>query len=412
MVYVGVDWSDKFHQVYITDDAAGCLDAFSISHSPEGVVELFSHLEKFAISTKEALFAIEKPSGLLVGAILDKGFILYPINPKAVDRYRDRYKVSGKKDDFFDAKVLANILRTDRHNHRPLLPDSPLTRHLKILTHQHESLSRLKRRIINQIISTLKDYYPVALEIFGKIDQQVTVNFLKKFPTPETFSKLTRGKIKRFLHAHHYPGIEKETEEIYQLVQGPHFQVEEFVVESRSLYLSTLLVQLENLLVSLKTFEEKIEGLLFQHPDKDIFLSLPGSGKITAAKFISEFGDHRERYEKASSIQAIAGTCPVTEQSGRYKNVYFRRSCRKFFRNTVTQFAFSSLRESDWAKERYRKHAHSGKKKSHALRCLGNAWLEVIFPMWKNQSTYDERKHLKIVKEQFLEDFLPVSLSC
>ena len=412
MLCVGIDWSDIDHKVYFTNDTGNQLDAFCISHSPEGVDKLFSRVEKFAKDVKDVLFSLEKPSGLLVGAILDRGFTLYPINPKAVDRYRDRYKVSGKKDDFFDARVLANILRTDRHNHKPLVPDSPLCRNLKILTHQYESLSRLKVRIMNQIVSTLKDYYPVALKLFCKIDQPVTIDFLKKFPTPEKFSKITRGKIKKFLKEHHYPKQEEKTDEIFQLSKKPHFQVEEFVVESKVLYLSALLEQLENLLSSLNTFEEKIEKLLSQHPDKDIFLSLPGSGNMTAAKFISEFGDQRDRYKKVSDIQAIAGTCPVTEQSGNYKNVYFRRACRKFFRNTATQFAFTSIRRSDWARDRYKKYTQSGKKKTHALRCLGNAWLEIIFPMWKNFSTYDERKHLKIVKEQYLEEFLPVSLYC
>ena len=412
MLYVGIDWSDGDHKVYCIDDKEACLDAFVIPHSPEGVSELFQRIEKCAHDVKEVLFALEKPSGLLVDAILDKGFPLYPINPKAVDRYRDRYKVSGKKDDFFDARVLANILRTDRQNHQPLVPDSVVTRHLKILTHQYEGLSRLKRRILNQITGTLKDYYPVALEVFNKIDQKVTIDFLKKFSTPDRFSQLTRETMRKFLKKNHYPGIDQKTEEIYRLSQRPHFKVEDFVVESKSLYLLSLLSQLEHLLVSLKTFEEKMSQLLEQHPDKDIFLSLPGSGEITAAKLISEFGDHREKYPKVSCVQEIAGSCPVTEQSGKYKRVYFRRACRKSFRNTVSQFSFCSLKESNWAGERYKKHIQSGKKKTHALRCLGNAWLEVIFRMWQDRSTYDEQKHLKIVKEQFQEDFLPVSLSC
>lgn len=409
MLYVGIDWSDIDHKVYFTNETATQLDAFCIPHSPEGLYELFSRVEKFAKDINDVVFAIEKPSGLLVSAILDRGFSIYPINPKAVDRYRDRYKVSGKKDDFFDAVVLANILRTDRHNHKPLVPDSSLCRNLKILTHQYESLSRMKRRVINQIISTLKEYYPVALNIFSKIDQPITIAFLKKFSTPEKFSKLTTEKIKRFLKKHRYPGRKRKTDEILQLSKSPNFKVDEFVIESKELYLSALLVQLENLISSLKTFEEKIENLLYQHPDKDIFLSLPGSGIITSAKFISEFGDQRDRYNKVSDVQAIAGTCPVTAQSGNYKNVHFRRACRKHFRNTITQFAFTSIKSSDWARNRYKKYTQSGKKKTHALRCLGNAWLEIIFSMWKNRSTYDLRKHLKIVKEHYPEASLPVS---
>lgn len=411
MIYAGIDWSDQDHKVYLTDDTENQLDAFVISHSPEGISMLFARIEKVASDVNDVLVALEKPSGLLASAILDKGFTLYPINPKAVDRYRDRFKVSGKKDDYFDARVLANILRTDRHIHKPLTPDSDACRRLKILTQQHESLSRLKRRIINQITDALKDYYPVALKFFAKIDQPVTIAFLRQFPTTERFSKLTRGRIKHFLKKHHYPGIEKKSDELFQLAKTSHFQVEEFIAESRSLYLFSLLTQLETLLDSLKTFEEKIEELFYQHPDKDIFLSLPGSGNLTAARLLSEFGDNRDRYKKPRDIQAIAGTCPVTNQSGRYRNVYFRRACKKSFRNTATQFAFTSIKNSQWAKDRYGKYVNSGKKKTHALRCLGNAWLEVIFAMWKNRTTYDERKHLKIVNEHYLEESLPVCSS-
>ncbi|HRR96789.1 MAG TPA: IS110 family transposase [Candidatus Ratteibacteria bacterium] len=412
MIYVGIDWSDEDHKVYLTDDSEKRLDAFVILHTPEGVSELFARVEKFAKSVDDVLFAVEKPSGLLVSAILDRGFTLYPINPKAVDRYRDRFKVSGKKDDFFDARVLANILRTDRHIHKPLIPDSPVCRNLKILTRQYESLSRLKRRVMNQIISTLKDYYPVALELFGKIDQPITIDFLKRFPTAEKFSKLTISQIKNFLKKHHYPGVEKKADELFQLAKTPHFQVEEFVVESRSLYLSTLLTQLKNLMNALTTFEHEIEKILSQHPDKDIFLSLPGSGNLTSAKLIAEFGDDRDRYKKVGAVQAVAGSCPVTRQSGKYRNVYFRKACIKPFRNATNQFAFNSIKNSQWAKDRYKKYVDSGKKKTHALRCLSNAWLEVIFAMWKNRSTYDEQKHLKIVKEQFQGEISPSFLTC
>jgi len=404
MIYVGIDWADKNHWVFITDDTGSKLGSFSIENSPEGVQELFSRIRKVVKEQNQAIFALETSKGLLIDSILDAGYTVYPINPKAVDRYRDRYKVSGKKSDEFDALVLANILRTDRNNYQPLLPDSPLTRHLRTLTNEYKFLLRLKTKLSNQITSCLKDYYPVALSLFCKLGQQVSLNFLKKFDSPEAFEKLTKSKIKRFLSKNHYPGVEKKAEEVYHLSQEPQFNVEPSLASAKSLYMLTLVKQLETLLVSLETFEKEIEKLLNQHPDKDIFLSLPGSSTITSAKFISEFGDNRNRYKKISSVQAEAGTCPVTKQSGNQRFVYFRRACRKSFRDAACRFAFTSMKQSSWAKERYERYVGAGKKHPLALRCLANAWLEIIFPMWKNRTLYSEQRHLlkMVVKEQNL----------
>ncbi len=394
MVYVGIDCSDEDHKVFVTNDASEKLAAFSVPHSPEGAAEMFARVARVAVG-KNVLFALEQPSGLLVSAILERGFTIYPINPKTVDRGRDRFTLSGKKDDAFDARVLADLLRTDRHLHHPLVPDSPACRNLRILTRNHEKLARLKKRILNQVTATLKEYYPVALTLFTKIDQPLSIAFLKQFPGPEKFSRLTGGQIKRFLRKHRCPNQEQKAEELFRLSREPQFHVEEFIAESRAMYLLALLTQLEDLLKALKDLEEKIEAVLDEHPDKDVFLSLPGSGKLTSARLISEFGDNRDRYKKASDIQALAGTCPVTRQSSRSRKVFFRRSCRKSFRNTVTRFAFNSLRNSSWASEKYLAHLEHGKRKTHALRCLGNSWLEVVFTMWKQQTPYDVQKHLK-----------------
>ncbi len=411
MIYVGIDWADKNHWVFITDDTGSRLGSFSIENSPEGVQKLFSQIRKVVKEQNQVIFALETSKGLLIDSILDAGYTVYPINPKAVDRYRDRYKVSGKKSDEFDAMVLANILRTDRSNYQPLLPDSPLTRHLRTLTNEYKVLIRLKTKLSNQLTSCLKDYYPAALELFCKLDQSVSLNFLKEFSDPEAFERLTKTRIKRFLRKNHYrPGVEKKTDEIYTLSQEPQFKVEPSFAAAKSLYMLTLVKQLETLLVSLEIFEKEIEKLLNQHPDKDIFLSLPGSSTITSAKFISEFGDNRNRYKKVSSVQAEAGTCPVTKQSGNQKFVYFRRACRKSFRDAVCNFAFTSMKQSSWAKERYERYVGSGKKHSLALRCLANAWLEIIFPMWKNQTPYSEQQHLlkMVVKEQNLSPLVSV----
>lgn len=402
MTYVGVDWSDNFHVIYVTDETGDSLTAFKIDHTPEGIESLFLKVKEHAQNPAEVLFALETPNGLLAGAILEAGFTLYPINPKAVDRYRDRYKMSGKKDDYFDAMVLANILRTDRQNHRALVPDSSLTRELRVYTNGYQILVKTQTRFANQITSCLKNYYLVALGIFDKIDQPVTLGFLSKFPTPDSFRRAGKARIERFLKKNHYPGVREKTLEIYALSKKPQFEIEEPIARANSLLLLSLVKQLKETMASLKEFELKIAELLEQHPDKEVFSSLPGAGNITTAKFISNFGDNRERYGKVSCLQADAGTCPITIRSGRSVRVAFRHSCRKPFRSAVTQFAFTSLQGSEWAKQKYDKYRNGNKQgHNHALRCLANAWLEIIYPMWRDRKPYDVEKHLiGVFKEQ------------
>ena len=402
MTYVGVDWSDNFHVVYVTDETGDSLAAFKVDHTPEGIESLFLKVKEHAQNPAEVLFALETPKGLLSSAILEAGFTLYPINPKAVDRYRDRYKVSGKKDDYFDAMVLANILRTDRQNHRALVPDSLLTRELRAYTDGYQALVKTQTRLTNQITSCLKNYYPVALGIFGKIDQSITLSFLSRFPTPDSFRRGSKAKIENLLKKNHYPGAREKMLEIYALSKKPQFEIEEPIARANSLLLLSLARQTKETLSSLKEFELKIAELLEQHPDTDVFSSLPGAGKITTAKLISNFGDNRERYGKVSCVQADAGTCPVTIGSGKSLRVSFRYSCRKPFRAAITQFAFTSLQKSKWAKQRYDKYRHNNSKDHNlALRCLGNAWLEIIYPMWRDRKPYDVEKHLiGVFKEQ------------
>lgn len=410
MIYVGIDWGDKNHRVFITDDTGERLDSFSIEHSLKGVESLFEQVRKFAKEQKEILFGLETSKGILVNSILEKGYIVYALNPKCVDRYRDRYKASKIKDDGFDAMVIANILRTDRQNYKPILPDSELTRELRLFTRDHQKLIRMKTMILNQLTACLKEYYPVALKFFSDLALQISIAFLKNFPTLEEAREMSKEKWERFLSRHHYPGVKEKACEIYEKLKESQFNVEPLIIRAKSQYMLSLIKQLELLLSDIKSFDDKIKELLEKHQDKEIFISLPGAGANLAARMISEFGDSRDRYKKVSSVQAEAGTAPITKASGEWKSVYFRRACRKSFRNTMQQFSLCSIKESEWAKNRYKQYIATGKEGSHALRCLGNAWLEIIFPMWKNHSPYSEQRHLlKYVKEQrpvnYLQDF-------
>ena len=391
MLFIGIDWADAHHDIFISNETGEKIDAFRVEHSPEGLNMLRDKIRILTESKDQILFAIETHKNLLVDFLLDEGFTVYSINPKAVDRYRDRYRVSGAKDDTFDSLVLANILRTDRNNYKPIMPNSVLARELKILTQDEQRLIQLKTKLLNQLQACLKDYYPSALTFFSQLDDLVTLEFFLKFSSPKQPSL---SAISKFMKKHKCKSADMRSQEIFGKFASGYIRIEEFTIRAKSRMMITLAEQLISLLNKLDEYRAEINRLFEDHPDSDIFKSLPGAGDKTASRFLSEFGDNRERFSDKNEVQCYAGTAPVTRSSGNTCSVVFRHSCRKQLRNIVYQYAFSSIRTSPWANAYYRAQRAKGNSHPMALRALGNKWLKIIYHLWKNNVPYNEDRHL------------------
>lgn len=393
MYYVGIDWADENHHAYITDDSGQKLDSFPVEHSKEGMNRLQNRIYKFSRKLDNVLFSLETDKGLVVSTLMDWGYTVYPINPKAVDRYRDRYKASGVKCDEFDACVLANILRTDRDRFQSILPDSELSREIKVLTRDRDKLVGDRTRLSNRLTSILKAYYPAALELFSEVAQPITLSFLSKYPTYQDVKQISYAEFRRFLSENRYPHP-RRAKGMYEKLQQPHLECEDMLTRTKSRLMLATVWQLQFLMDEIKSYEKEIKKLLESHPDASIFLSLPGAGDILSARFIAELGDNRDRYQEAGDIQAVSGSAPITIQSGKKRYVRFRRSCKKPFRNTVHAFAFCSTKECVWAREHYDQQIATGKTHNQAIRSLSNKWMKIIFTLWKRGETYDEEHHL------------------
>ncbi len=183
-VYVGIDWANEHHDVCVTNERADPLGAFRIDHTVAGLELLAQRLAEACPDPGEIHIAIERPDGLLVAALLDRHYVVHPVNPKAVDRYRDRHRSSGAKDDIRDALVLAHILRTDRDRFRPLAPEGDVAAELRLTIRSYRDLVADGTRLVNQIQTCLGDYYPAGLAFFGQLDQGITLAFLAAFPSP------------------------------------------------------------------------------------------------------------------------------------------------------------------------------------------------------------------------------------
>lgn len=389
MLYVGIDWAEGEHQVCIANDE-GTIEEFSVPNSQEGLVVVLAKVASLEAEKDRVFFALETQHGPFVGGILDAGYTVYAINPKAVERYRDRFRLAGTKSDKLDAMALAGLLRTDRNAYRPIEPDSDLARELRFLTRDYANLEKTQTMLVNQLRAALQLYFPVMLECFSDLKSPTALGFLRCFPTPERASKASIRAIAGTLRQYRHPMPEAKAEAIYNALQKPSFNIDPVVVRTKSRLVLCLVTQLQDLHEQMLAYLREIKALLKKHPDVELFLSLPGAGPYLAARIVAELGDSRARFPNARVVQATAGTAPVTKRSGKSKTVVFRRACVKPFRETMYWFAFSSIRWCPWAERYYRAKRAAGKRHPEALRALGNVWLKIIFAMWRNKTLYNE----------------------
>ena len=398
--YIGVDWGDRLHQVYVGDDEGKKVREMKVQESPEGLAEIGRWLDERRAEGIELWAAIEKPAGRIVDFLLDHGVEVYPVNPKAVDRVRDRYRMSDSKSDAFDAYVLAEFLRTDQAHLKVLRPNSEKAQELKMLSRDQRRVGRHKTRLLHQLTTTLKEYYARPLEVFDDIETEVALDFLTRYPTPAHLSALKRKEFNRFATKQHHLSKQR-CEELWEKLKKPQLAVPEHVVRAKAQLVEVLIEQLRAAIKAVKIYNHKVESFFASSPAAQFAKTLPGgkSGTLVAAIW-AELGDAQGRWESSRHLQAEAGAVPVTKASGKSRVVHFRFACNKHLRHTMYWFSFVSVNHSEWAKLYYRGQRDKGHSHHQALRALGAKWLKIIFVMWRDQKPYDENYHLANIARQ------------
>jgi transposase len=398
--YFGVDWADKFHQVWVSDYEGKKVLERKVMENVEDLAEFGRWLDEQRAKEIELWASIEKPHGRIVDFLLDHGVVIYPVNPKALDRARDRFRMSPSKSDGFDAYVLAQFLRTDHGHLRALKPNSDQAQELKLLTRDQHRLVRQKSRLLNQLRATLKEYYTRPLEMFSDLETNIALDFLKHYPTPHDLSKLTRKQWNRFAKREHHLG-EERAQKLWEQLNQPQLKVPEHLVRAKAQLLRVLLAQLAPLRDAAKDYEEKVKSFFASMPAAELVKNLPGAktGTIVATLW-AELGDAQSRWESFRHLQAEAGAVPVTKASGKSRVVQFRFSCNKLLRHAAYWLAFVSLNRSEWANHYYRDQRVKGHSHPQALRALGAKWLKIVFVMWRDHKPYDETYHLANITRQ------------
>jgi transposase len=388
MWYAGIDWADQHHDLVVLNEQAKIVKSIRVQHSAQGLEQLDAFLQQISgpASKEQMACIIETNQGLLISILLEKGWPVYPVNPRTVDRHRSP---SGAKTDHIDAYLLARTGRADFVDLHRLVPDSQTIAELKQLTRDQESLVQMQTRLVNQLTACLKAYYPVALDLFGKLQQRSSLLFLQSYPTLQAVQAATVEQITDGLRQARYPNPKAKANEIVQLVHQPQLVADAVTTRTKSRLLLALVAQLLPLLQQIAAYDKEIETLFLTHPDHQIFASLPRAGKRLAPRLLAQIGDDRNRYRDAASLQALAGTSPVQFASGNYAKVHRRLGCIKPLRNALQQFAWQTTHSEPWALDYYQRKRAEGKSHTVAVRALANLWVRIIFAMWYHRTTYE-----------------------
>lgn len=390
---LGVDWADQEHQVCVLDEQGQQVLQKVLANTAEELGEFGRWLYERRAEGISLHAAIEKPEGRIVDFLLDHGVEVYPINPKTLDRVRDRYRASKSKSDAFDAFVLADYLRTDQHRLSALKPNSDQAAELKMLTRDYHKLVGQQTRLINQLKATLKEYYPCPLEVFEDLAAPTCLDFLRAYPTPQDLETLSRAKWQKFGKARRMGP--DQIQKTFELLKAPQLAVPDHVVRSKSKLMLVLTEQLSVTAKAVSEYRGEVERFFTRLPAAKLAVSLPaGKTGVIVPTIFAEMGDAPGRWASFRHLQAEAGSTPYTKQSGKSRTVHFRFSCNKRLRYATYWLAFRSLTQSEWAKAYYQRQRDRGHTHHQALRALGAKWLKIIFVMWRDQVPYSEDRHL------------------
>lgn len=393
-VFAGLDWAMRTHAVCIIDTAAAVLERFEINHDRDGLAELLRRLTRFG----RVRIAIERPSGLIVDALVEAGHEVFPIHPNAVKASRPRYRSHGAKSDASDAYLLADLLRTDGHRWAPLSPQSDSIRALRALVRSRDDLVGARVLLGNQLRSTLEAFWPGAACIFADITSAIGLAFVARYPSPASAARLSEASLRRFCSRQHYSGRRSAAQLLQRLHAAAQGLAGPLTNESMAHIVRSLVAVLQPLVEQINELTRRIERFVESLPDGQIIMSFPRAGRVCAAQILAELGDVRERFPTLERLAAEAGAVPVTYQSGKARSVTFRWACNHRLRQAITCLADNSRHGNAWAHNIYAAARARGCDHPHAVRILARAWLRVIWRAWFDRKPYDPELHLGALK--------------
>ncbi len=397
--FIGIDWADTKHDICIQPAGGGTREFDRIAHQPK-------HIEQWAQTMFQRFggpiaVALELSKGPLVYALQKYDFfVLFPINPSMLAKYREAFKPSRAKDDPSDAELAVDLVLRHRERFKPLRPQSIEMRTLLHLVEKRRQLVADRLRFSNRLTSTLKQYYPQAVDWFVHKETFVFCAFVARWPTLKQVKRARRSTLERFFHEHKVYRRHLIEARIEAIGGATALTEDPAVIEPCTLHALALAEQLRVTLELIKHFDAAISELGPTISDYNLFASLPGAGPVFTPRLLVAFGEDRERFRNAVELQRYCGVAPVTERSGNKCWVHWRWQCPTFVRQTFVEWAAKTVYHSFWAGAYYRQQRRKGAGHHAAVRALAFKWIRILYRCWQTRTPYNESRYLSALKRR------------
>jgi len=399
VAYIGIDWSDAKHDICLQGANSEQREFAVIPHQVERIEE-WAQAMKQRFGSPIAV-AIELTKGPIVSALQKYDcFVIFPVNPTTLAKYREAFTPSRAKDDPTDAELALDLILRHPERFTPLQPQSVEMRTLATLVEQRRRLVDDRKRITNRLRDALKQYYPQTLDWFEQIDTVLFCDFLTRWPTLQQARRARKNTLKRFFNEHNMRFEHVLEARLTSIKVATPLTLDEAVILPYRLQALVLVEQLRVALDAIKQFDKEIERVATRHVDYALFRALPGAGPSLAPRLLVAFGEQRERYHNAADLQQYAGVAPVTQRSGKTCWVHWRWQCPTFLRQTFVEWAAQTINKSFWAGAYYRQQRAKGCTYQAAVRALAFKWIRILYRCWQTCTPYDESKYLKALERR------------
>ncbi len=397
---VAIDWADQQHAICLLDPSTGEREQSIVKHTPQALQEWALSLRR-RFGGEPIAVCLEQARGPLIYALLQYDFfVLYPINPATMAKYRQAFSTAGGKDDPTDADYLLDLLQHHRDRLRVWHPDDQKTRTLRLLVEHRRRLINDRTRLSNRLTALLKGYFPQVLDWFDDIRTRLVCDFLERWPQLSLLQQARPATINKFLRSHHSTSRATNQRRLAEIKTSVPLTNDLAVMTSSVLNLKVLVAQMKTVIAAIAEYDRHIEALCQTHDDYHLFAALPGAGPVHAARLTAALGSDRSRWQTADELVRFSGIAPIIERSGKQFRIRWRYFCPKFFRQTFHEFAAQSIQDSFWARAYYFSQRAKGKDHHAAVRALAFKWIRIIWKCWQTRTPYNEVIYLESLRKK------------
>ena len=397
--WVGIDWADKKHTFALQVCGQRKIERGELEQTPEAIEQFAGELAR-RFPGRAVAVALEQSRGALLFMLTKYAhLVLFPVHPNTLDHYRKSFYPSGAKSDPQDADLILDLLVRHPERLRRLQPDTVATRTLQFLVEARRESVDEQTRYRNRLTAQLKLYLTQLLNWFDATGSVVAGNLLLQWPTLQQLQQTEPATLEQFFRRHRLPAT--RIEQLQQAIRAAIPAVQDSAVVEASVFsVRRLVQQLQVLRQAIAEQDKRIRELTEAHPDYSIWASFPSAGPVMLPRLIAALGTQRERYATAGQLQSYAGIAPVTETSGKQRWVHWRWACPKFLRQTFHEWAWLSVRKSQWARAFYDRQRAKGQAHHAAVRALAFKWLRILFRCWKNRCPYNEAQYAQALQQR------------